>query len=102
MTPLLVSLIAIVFSCLLGLFGYLLKRSIFGENDLMRKEIESLRKELREMDAVKSNVDLCIRTHQAISENLSEIRKGLTENSKTLQQVQIDLAVVKTKIEERG
>lgn len=93
MWPLIVSLVAVVLTTLVSLISYLAKRAIF-------LELDQIKMELKDMENSKAGVDLCIATHKALNETLKEIKISLSRNSDTLQSMQIDVAVVKTKLEQ--
>jgi hypothetical protein len=82
------SIVSVIITILLGIIGYLVKRAVFGAIDDLKKKVEA------NMTG-KVGVELCIKTHQMLTEILDDVKETLKENGKTLQQVAIDIAVLK-------
>lgn len=102
-------IVSIIASCLvfgLGVIGYLIKRSVFTEIDTLREDFNSLvlevRDNMKDLSDSKVGVELCLQVHKNLNDNLAYIKTTLDENAKTLQKMQVDLAVVKTEIKQKA
>jgi len=95
MWPTVISAVAIIVTVLTLIIGYLIKRAIFGE-------IDSIRKDLEKMEAGKAGVELCIQTHKALNQTLIDLKRVHEKNGEILQKVQIDVAVVKARLNGDG
>jgi len=83
-----ISIITLAMSCLLGIIAYLIKRSVFNEIDLIRNDMEKIR-------LSKVDIAMCMQAHLGIKEDLTEIKVIAKDNSISLQQITIDVAVLK-------
>ncbi len=83
-----ISIVTLGISCLLGIVAFLIKRAVFHEIDLIRKDMDTLR-------ISKVDIPMCIQAHLGIKEDLVEIKSIGRDNAVILQQIVVDVAVLK-------
>lgn len=92
MLSVLISVGTIIVSTLICIIGYLVKRSIF-------KEIDELKQEVKNLDIVKVSQAVYNSEMKNVNGHLEDIKRILGDNSKSLQKMEVDVAVVKSKVE---
>jgi hypothetical protein len=83
-----ISVFSGVITILLATIGYLVRRSIFGELDALKKELGE-----------KVDAQIFHQSQETITETLKDIKETLRKNGDTLQDMKVDVAVVKARIE---
>lgn len=85
------AIFALLLSMVIGVVGYLVRRTVFAE-------IDQIRKDLKILQDVKVDTNLYTARHADLKEDLQELKDLATLNGQLIQKMVVDLAVVKTKV----